>query len=196
MSDLQSFCHFVIKTKGSDAGLSLLCYRTAGYARAYLSARKIRGCDGLGALDSLLDEFRGILYEMIRYCRKKEYIDPAIYNITVTDEELAKFSIQLMSLVEDSWKAMKKNCWEVKACKKCTTILGDDCCPVCKEVKLDGVHDGVNGGRACWTIPRTKCGGSTQRVFGNKFDNCTACNFYNMVKEEEKGSFYLSATPV
>jgi hypothetical protein len=57
---------------------------------------------------------------------------------------------------------MKKNCWEVKDCGRCTTMLGEDSCPVCKESKLHGGHSGVNGGRACWTISHTKCGGTTQ----------------------------------
>ena len=89
---------------------------------------------------------------------------------------------------------MKKNCWEVKACERCTTILGDDSCPVCKESKLNGVHGGVNGGRACWTISHTKCEGTTQGTFGNKFVNCMECDFYNLVKAEEESSFQLSAT--
>jgi hypothetical protein len=91
-------------------------------------------------------------------------------------------------------KNVKKNCWEVKSCQRCATIAGDDACPVCKETKLHGIHEGVNAGRACWVIPHTKCGDSIQGSFGSKFDNCMACNFYNMVKVEEKGSFQLSAT--
>ena len=89
---------------------------------------------------------------------------------------------------------MKKNCWEVKRCMKCIKILRDEACPVCKETKLDGVHGGVNGGRACWTIPHTKCGGSAQGSFGEKFIDCVNCDFYNMVKKEEGDSFQLSAT--
>ena len=89
---------------------------------------------------------------------------------------------------------MKKNCWKVRACERCTTILGADACPACKEVKLDGVHGGVNGGRACWIIPRTNCGGSTQGNFASKYANCMECDFYNLVRAEENGSFQLSAT--
>jgi len=73
-------------------------------------------------------------------------------------------------------------------------MVGDDACPVCKASTLHGVHDGINGGRACWTIPHTKCDGITQGTFGDKFRNCAECDFYQMVKEEEKGSFELSAT--
>jgi len=89
---------------------------------------------------------------------------------------------------------MKQNCWEVKSCGRCMDIIGDDACPVCKETKLDGIHGGLNGGRACWTISHTKCGGITQGAFGKKFNNCIECEFYKMVKKEEKASFQLSAT--
>lgn len=89
---------------------------------------------------------------------------------------------------------MKKNCWEVKACERCKLILGGNSCPVCRETKLHGVHGGVNGGRACWTIPHTKCGDNAQGSFGCMFANCMACDFYTMVKEEEKESFQLSST--
>ncbi|MBI5100663.1 MAG: hypothetical protein HZB33_02320 [Nitrospirae bacterium] len=89
---------------------------------------------------------------------------------------------------------MKRNCWEVMNCERCTSAIGDDSCPVCRESKLHGVHEGLNGGRACWTIPHTKCGGVTQGRFGDKFRNCMECDFYRLVKREEKGSFRLSAT--
>ena len=89
---------------------------------------------------------------------------------------------------------MKKNCWEVKECERCSTAAGNDACPVCKEDRLNGTHGGLNAGRACWTISHTKCGGTTQGGFGSKFRNCKECDFYNMVREEEKGSFQLSAT--
>lgn len=87
---------------------------------------------------------------------------------------------------------MKKNCWEVKACERCITILGGEACPVCREAKLHGTHGGVNGGRACWTVPHTKCGGISQGSVSNKSSTCIKCNFYNMVKEEEKASFQFS----
>ncbi len=86
---------------------------------------------------------------------------------------------------------MKKNCWEVKLCGRCATILVDDACPVCKATKLNGVNGGFNGGRACWTIPKTKCDGITQGSFSSKLRNCVVCDFYKMVKEEEKESFEL-----
>lgn len=89
---------------------------------------------------------------------------------------------------------MKKNCWEVKSCDRYSKRLGESTCPVCKEARLDGVHGGVNGGRACWTVAHTRCGGTEQGSFAKKFNNCKECDFYNMVKEEELGKFQLSAT--
>ena len=89
---------------------------------------------------------------------------------------------------------MKKNCWEVKACERCAKAVGDESCPVCKEIGLNGVHGGINGGRACWVIPHTRCGGTVQGRFGQKFSNCMECEFYRMVKAEEKGNFQLTAT--
>ena len=80
----------------------------------------------------------------------------------------------------------------MKACEKCITILGGEACPVCRAAKLHGTHGGVNGGRACWTIPHTKCDGSSQGTVGNKSATCIKCDFYNMVKEEEKESFQFS----
>lgn len=72
-------------------------------------------------------------------------------------------------------------------------MSGDDACPVCKEDKLDGVHGGAKAGRACWVIPHTKCGGSTQGRFDSKFTLCIECDFYNRVREEEQGSFHSAA---
>ena len=42
------------------------------------------------------------------------------------------------------YQSVKQNCLQVKACEKCTTLSGDDSCPVCKENKLHGVHEGAN----------------------------------------------------
>jgi hypothetical protein len=88
---------------------------------------------------------------------------------------------------------MKKNCWDVKKCNRCLTAAGEESCPVCREERLDGVHGGLNGGRACWTISHTLCGGDKQGTFGDKFKNCQDCDFYNLVRAEEGGAFQLSA---
>ncbi len=62
----------------------------------------------------------------------------------------------------------KKNCWEYKRCGRepggvKVHELGE--CKAATEEKLDGVHDGENGGRACWVIAGTMCGGKVQGQF-------------------------------
>ncbi len=91
MTDLMSLYCEIQKAAKEDAQLSILCVRAAEYARLYLYARKISGCNGLGEIENLLDEFRKMIYEILRYCGKKDYIDEfAIYNVNTTDEELTR----------------------------------------------------------------------------------------------------------
>lgn len=91
---------------------------------------------------------------------------------------------------------MKKNCWEHKKCGRETggskvNELG--VCPVALEGKMNGIHGGKNGGRTCWIVAGSLCGGKIQGTFANKFQNCKTCDFYNMVKAEESSYFKLSA---
>jgi len=83
----------------------------------------------------------------------------------------------------------KKNCWEAKNCGRITGGLKTKefgVCPVYIETKVNGVNGGVNGGRACWAIAGSLCGGKVQGTFAEKLQNCTACDFYLLVRGEEK----------
>ena len=82
----------------------------------------------------------------------------------------------------------KLNCWDVMRCghrpdngKK----KPRDQCPACNEFLLNGIHGGKNGGRACWAINGTTCGGKRQRRFEKKQDMCLSCPFYGQVMREE-----------
>ncbi len=91
---------------------------------------------------------------------------------------------------------MKKNCWEFTNCGrhkggKHAEDLG--ICPATKELRLNGVHGGVNAGRACWVVAGTFCKGEVQGTFGNKYKNCERCDFYQLVRKEQRGEFMLSA---
>jgi hypothetical protein len=86
-------------------------------------------------------------------------------------------------------KTMKKNCWEIKQCGreyggKNVGTLG--VCPAAVEVRVNGIHNGKNGGRCCWVVAGTFCGGEVQGSFADKFDNCTECEFYALVTQEER----------
>lgn len=91
---------------------------------------------------------------------------------------------------------MKINCWEFK---KCGRQPGGDkvedlgVCPASVEPVLNGIHGGVNFGRACWVISGTYCKGQVQGTFAHKFKNCQECDFYKTVKQEEGSKFILSA---
>jgi len=90
----------------------------------------------------------------------------------------------------------KLNCWEFKRCGRQPGGIHEldlGRCPATKEESLDGVHDGVNAGRACWIVAGTLCKGELQGTFAQKFKNCKECDFYISVREEEGANFGLSA---
>lgn len=93
---------------------------------------------------------------------------------------------------------MKKNCWEHKNCGRQpgghkTHDLG--VCPVTVNQDLHGAHGGTNGGRACWVIAGSLCGGKIQGTYAQKLTNCWRCEFMNQVKKEEDPTEYgFSAT--
>jgi len=89
----------------------------------------------------------------------------------------------------------KLNCWEAKTCGReiggrRASELG--VCPTAMESRLTGTHDGKFGGRACWVVAGTLCGGKEQGTFAQKYHNCEKCDFYQHVKMEEGSKFKLS----
>ena len=60
------------KIAETDSELKGRLEKVRDYAEVYLFAKKRqKGCDGLGEMTNLKDEFRSALDEMIEYCRKK-----------------------------------------------------------------------------------------------------------------------------
>jgi len=59
----------------NDAQLARLFERIREYAELYLIAKqRQKGCDGMGEVAMLKDEFIYSLNEMIRYCKEKGYL--------------------------------------------------------------------------------------------------------------------------
>ena len=77
----------------------------------------------------------------------------------------------------------KMNCWDYQACGRGSAEGGS--CPACVARKLDGVHGGINGGRACWVVTDTICEGSTSGSYERKINVCRKCAFYHRVAVEE-----------
>ena len=89
----------------------------------------------------------------------------------------------------------KLNCWEHKKCGRQPQgvhVRDLGLCPATVEAGLDDVHEGTNGGRACWVISGTLCKGVVQGTFAQKYKNCEACDFYQMVRKEEGPNFVYS----
>ncbi len=90
----------------------------------------------------------------------------------------------------------KSNCWEYKKCgREPGGIKVHDLgiCPATVEEGLDETHGGKNGGRSCWAVAGSLCGGKVQGTFAQKYGNCVICDFFKMVKEEEGADFTLSS---
>ncbi len=84
------------------------------------------------------------------------------------------------------------NCWEFTQCGR--ELYGQNVselgmCLASTAEKLDGTNHGKNGGRACWAITGTLCGGEVQGTFASKLENCLKCDFYQLVRKEEGAEF-------
>jgi hypothetical protein len=80
------------------------------------------------------------------------------------------------------------NCWEFKQCGRergGRHIHSLGICPAATTEKLDGLHGGMNAGRACWFVVGTLCNDGIQGTFARKYKSCIFCDFYKKVKEEE-----------
>ena len=89
-----------------------------------------------------------------------------------------------------------QNCWDFMECgfgPNGSKTKAQGVCPAAQENKLDGVHHGIHGGRACWFVDNTfGCGKDAPGDFSNKFPVCMTCNFYWQVRDEEGSNFEVS----
>ena len=80
------------------------------------------------------------------------------------------------------------NCWEVMMCgrEKGGKKAGElGVCPAAADQSFDGINSGKCGGRICWAVAGTFCGGCAQGSFVDKRPSCLNCDFYQMVQDEE-----------
>lgn len=64
-------------------------------------------------------------------------------------------------------------------------------CPAATDREAHGLNGGTNGGRICWAVSGTFCGGKIQGTFANKRLNCMTCDFYLATKAEQGKDFML-----
>lgn len=82
----------------------------------------------------------------------------------------------------------KQNCWEFKKCGRQPNGEKADELGIClasTETRTSGLNRGTNGGRVCWALAGTLCGGEVQGTFAMKLANCMKCDFYQLVGTEE-----------
>ncbi|MHB8764845.1 MAG: two-CW domain-containing protein [Deferrisomatales bacterium] len=90
---------------------------------------------------------------------------------------------------------MAINCWEAKKCGReaggaKAKELG--VCPAATDRSREGVNRGRNGGRLCWAVTGTLCGGKVQGTFAQKRLSCLSCEFFLQVKKEEGARFQMN----
>jgi hypothetical protein len=92
------------------------------------------------------------------------------------------------------WVMEKLNCWEFKRCGRelagCNSAK-DGICPASVDIRFEGVHNGICAGRACWVVAGTMCEDRAMGTFAQKYKDCTRCDFYQAVLEEEGSGFLL-----
>jgi len=92
----------------------------------------------------------------------------------------------------------KTNCWEFKNCERGpggSKISQFGECPASANEKADSINGGKNGGRACWAIAGTLCGGVVQGHYATKLANCMDCDFFKLVQQEE-GRTYIKGAEI
>ncbi len=79
----------ILKASLSDERLSAIVEEVREYASVYVLARqRQKGCDGMGELATMKEEFRDVVDKAIQYCKENKYISEVIgYDIdTIADE--------------------------------------------------------------------------------------------------------------
>lgn len=82
----------------------------------------------------------------------------------------------------------KNNCWEIKKCGRepngsKSQELG--VCPAADDASSNGINSGKNGGRICWAVAGSFCGGKVQGNYAQKSVSCMTCDVFKQVKAEE-----------
>lgn len=83
---------------------------------------------------------------------------------------------------------MKKNCWEVLKCGRepfGAKAIELGVCKAATDSSYNDLNSGKNGGRICWAVTGTLCGGEIQGTFAQKRATCLGCDFFKMVRAEE-----------
>lgn len=92
VSDSIQFLDAVKNRAKSDRRLSVLFDLAVEYAQIYVLARqRQKGCDGMGELATMKEEFRDVVDKVIQYCKENKYISEVVsYDIDSIADEIVK----------------------------------------------------------------------------------------------------------
>ena len=84
----------ILKASKSDAQLVRRLEKVREYTQVYLLAKqRQKGCDEMGEVATLKDEFRGVLDELIDYCKEKRYLPEDIsFDINSVAKEIKRMT--------------------------------------------------------------------------------------------------------
>jgi hypothetical protein len=88
--------------------------------------------------------------------------------------------------------SMMKNCWETISCGREPNGINVEklgVCPASTSTKYNNTNNGKNGGRYCWRIAGTMCGGTVQGDWASKLNDCHTCQFFKLVRKQEGDEF-------
>ncbi len=110
-------------------------------------------------------------------------------NVTI-DENYARMNSMRQNTAQQAKPVL--NCWEYKKCGRepgevKVTDMG--VCPAAIDAQVDGLNRGSKGGRVCWMVTGTFCGGQVQGKFAKNVLSCMNCDFYQTVRAEEGDQF-------
>jgi hypothetical protein len=89
------------------------------------------------------------------------------------------------------------NCWEFIRCGRepgGDKVAEMGVCPAAADTSFDGINGGAAGGRICWAVAGTFCGGQVQGTFAEKRNSCMDCDFFKRVLKEEGAADSASST--
>lgn len=90
------------------------------------------------------------------------------------------------------------NCWEYKSCGRevgGSNVAHMGVCPAATHSETDGLNHGLNGGRICWAVSGTLCGGKIQGTHAEKRASCLSCDFFKTVQREEAAVNFMLLAP-
>ncbi len=92
----------------------------------------------------------------------------------------------------------KRNCWEEMKCGRepgGPNSAEFGICPAINDTSSEGLNGGKNGGRICWAISGTFCGGAVQGAYTEKHITCMNCEFFKLVQNEEGAAEFMLLKP-